>query len=267
VWQLRSRSPNDVLRLGRVAAERWREVPGGLSLLASEPVAFDAEDRMTRLPLVIESLFREPENARVTVVLESAWLPFMLAEVGPSVWRKAEVAALLRHRLAMLHGNPVDPVAAWDVRVDHRPGERWGLGYGFSPLLREALADGAARTGKSWSALMPAVAWGWQRMRSAGVSAKPATVFAWQEQDRTLLCSFEARRLVALHPAGGAFLSVESLADEVAAHLARSGLPERGQAVVATSWSSDSELPSNSLHTSWYSMAAPTLTPTSKAAA
>jgi hypothetical protein len=256
VWRLRQSSSREVLRLGRVAAERWQEVPGGLACVASQPLVFDAAGRFEQLPGAIEALFGRTGNARVTVVLESAWVPLMLAETGRSVWRRPEVEALLRHRLALLHDDPADPVAEWDVRVDHSVGNAQALAYGFSSSLREALAEAARLVGREWAALLPAWAWGWQRSRPQRQWSGRVGHWALNEQDRMLLGSFEAGRLVALNAAARVCDDSQSLAQGLAAHVVRSGLPASEWPVVATAWCAAPQLPASAERVMWQGLGA-----------
>lgn len=258
MWRLKPTSSREVLRLGRVAAERWQEVPGGLICVASQPVDTDAADRLAELPRVIKALFAQAGDARVTVVLESAWVPLMLAETGSSIWRRPEVEALLRHRLALLHDEPLDAVAEWDVRVDHRAGDARAVGYGFSSRLREALDQAARRVGREWAALLPAWAWGWQRSQPQRQWLGRAGHWALYEQDRLLLGSFEAGRLVALNAAATMCDNSQSLAREVAVHVVRSGLSASEWPVVATAWRVAPELPVSAERVIWRGLGAAT---------
>jgi hypothetical protein len=256
VWRLRQPSSREVLRLGRVAVERWQEVPGGLVCVATRPLAADAVDRFEELPSAIEALFGASKGAHVTVVVESAWLPVMRVETGPAVWRRAEVEALLRHRLGLLYDEPSDPVREWDMRIDHRAGESWALGYGFSPRLREALAEAARLTGHEWASLSPAWAWGWQRMRPQRHWAGKTGHWAMHEQDRMLLGSFEAGRLIALNAAATVCDSSESLMQELVSHGARSGLAPVEWPCAATTWRAAGDLPVNTGRVMWQGLAA-----------
>lgn len=237
MWRLSQSSPRDVLRLGRLAAERWQARPEGLVCVASQPFPPAAGDRFAPVPRAIETLFSQPGDARVTVVLESAWVPVMLAETGRAVWRRPEVEALLRHRFAQLYDDPADPVSEWDVRVDHRAGDARALGYGFSPRLRAALGEAARLVGRSWTSWVPAWTWGWQRARPERRWAGKTGHWAWQEQDRLLVGSFEAGAVVALDAAAAVCGSQDAVVREVALHAARSGLPAVGWPVVAASMS------------------------------
>ncbi|MCR5881415.1 hypothetical protein LRS03_00460 [Rhizobacter sp. J219] len=251
MWRLKQSSSREVLRLGRLAAERWKEVPGGLTCVAAHPLTPDAADRFAPLPHAIESLFAQAGDARVTVVLESAWVPLMLAETGRAIWHRSEVEALLRHRFAALHDELTDPVGEWDVRVDHRPGDQWALGYGFSSRLRMALDEASRLSGREWVACLPAWSWGWQRVQPQRQWAKNAGHWVWQEQDRMLLGSFVAGRPVALNPAGRWSHDAESLGSELRVHSVRCGLQSADWHAVVAGWHAASELPASAGHLTW----------------
>lgn len=235
MWPLNRVSPREVLRLGHLAAERWTDGPEGLTLSSSQPL-LPPSKALAQLPSSIEALFAGAQASSVTVVLESAWVPVMLAETGASVWRRAEVEALLRHRLALLHDDPADPVGEWDVRVDHRAGEPLALGYGFSPRLRNALDQAARTLGREWSALVPAWAWGWQRSHPQRHWGQKDGHWSWQEQDRTLLGSFRAGRLVAFDAACEPCESGEPLAQALAVHKLRHGLQAFTWPLASSGW-------------------------------
>lgn len=257
MWRLRRSSVREVLRIGRVAVERWKELPGGLACVASQPLPLNPAYRLAQLPQAIETLFGQGGvSARVTVILESAWLPMMLVETGYAVWRRAEVEALLRHRFALLHDEPLNPVRDWDIRLDHHAGSPQALGYGFSPHLREALADAARRVGHEWESLLPAWVWGWQRALPRRHLSSQIGHWAWEEQDRMLLGSFEKGRLVALNAAALPCGNTESLLREVQTHAVRSGLPTSELSVVATTWQAAEELPVHTEGVVWQGLGA-----------
>jgi len=253
VWPLSRRASREVLRLGRVAAERWVEVRGGLRRVASQPVEAQAMDRWSALSSTIEALYASADAASdTTVVLESAWVPVMLADTGPSVWRRDEVEALLKHRFGLLYDEPADPVSAWDVRVDHHAGELRALAYAFSPRLRDALAQAARNTRREWAALTPAFAWAWQRSRP-GASVH----WALQEQDRMLLASFDAGRPVALNAAVPLHDGASELVQEVKRHEIRTGQGSVIHPVVAAVWKSPQELPAGAGPVTWLCLVSP----------
>jgi hypothetical protein len=233
--------------------------------VASQAIDTQALDRWTALSTAIEALYGSGNGAAdTTVVLESAWVPVMLADTGPSLWRRDEVEALLRHRLGLMYDDPAEPVSAWDVRVDHRAGEHRALGYGFSPRLRDALALASRTTRRDWSVLTPAWAWAWQRSRPGG-----SVHWVLQEQDRMLLASFDAGRPVALNAAVPLREGSSELALEAKRHEIRTGQAGVARAVVATVWKAPLDLPAGVGSVTWLCLASPTGTslPTRKVAA
>lgn len=236
MWRLRRSSSNEMLRLGRVAAERWTDGPDGLTLVASQPLGAAS---LAQLPSVIKALFSAASAERAAVVLESAWVPLILAETGDAVWRQAEVEALLRHRLSLLHDDPADPVGEWDVRVDRSADDARALGYGFSPLLRDALREAGDAVGCEWRSLLPAWVWGWQRFQPQRQWRASTGHWAWQEQDRTLLGSFDGGRLVAFNAACAPHDGHDALAKAVATHGVRHGLQASTWPVTSSGWGGD----------------------------
>lgn len=234
MWRPRRSSSREVLRLGRVAAERWSDGPHGLLLVASQPL--ETSGAVIQLPAAVEALLSGKGASSIVVVLESAWVPLLLANTGNSVWRPTELEALLRHRLALLYDDPVDPVSEWDVRVDHRAGEALALGYGFSPRLRAALSEAFHASGREWAALVPAWTWAWQRFKPQRQWPRADGHWAWQEQDRTLLGSFKGGRLVAFNAASEACGRREALAQALAVHKIRNGLQASEWPVTSSGW-------------------------------
>jgi hypothetical protein len=256
VWRRDGGASHDVLRIGRMAVERWADRRGGLRRVAAVPLAVEPATKFAQLGEAIRSLLAGGAGPQVHAVLESAWVPVMLVETGTAVWRPADVEALLRHRMGLLYDEPADPVAAWDVRVDHRAGERHALGYGFSPRLREALAEAASAAGCEWSSLMPAWAWGWRRVRPDRGWTKGQGHWAWHEQDRLLIGSFDAGRPVALNAAAPACHRADDLMQAVTAHRVRTGQSGTEAHVAATAWTCDGPPPPSTKQVAWHVLAA-----------
>lgn len=214
-----------MLRLGRSAAQRWLVAKarnanhaGGTGLVLIDSSEFPADawtassDFTVRPELwptaalmgALSQLYPIPPQGGLEVVLESTWLPVMLAETGGALVSESEALALLRHRLAQKYDSPDDPVASWEVRVSFEPGEALALGYGLSPQVSGALNQAAAHLGLKYKALTPALAWGWQRATAAGCFSGEAIWWGWQEQDRLLLGRVEGKnsavQLKSLHP-------------------------------------------------------------------
>lgn len=240
MWPRSHMPSGELLRLGRVAAERWVDGPQGLVRQGAVPLhgtgALRADELLTALP----TLFASPPSASVSVVLESAWVPVILVETGPTLWAGPQVEALVRHRFGLLHG---DVVAGWDLRVDHQPGEHWALGYGFAPALRNVLDSAAATLNTRWSALTPAWAWGWQRVRPEKRWPQGTGHWAWAEQDRVLLGTFEHGRPVGLNPAVCHFTQTAGLNEAVAIESIRHGRLSSTLPAAASSWDTPAALP------------------------
>lgn len=229
-WWGATRSCEEVLHIGRHSVQRGSvgQIDGAkhqphTDLSAQGKIelpelAWDRTAHSTAWPVealtdALAQLFpRPPQGGGVEVVLESTWLPVMLAETGGVLVSEAEAEALLRHRLAQLYDTPHDPVVKWDVRVSFSPGDALALGYGLSPQVGGALNNSAARLGFKITALFPAWSWGWQRAQTEGVFAQhdakigvhTARWWGWQEQDRLLLGRVEGEaanaQLKSLHP-------------------------------------------------------------------
>ena len=123
-------------------------------------------DRHGYLTALLHELYADKPQGKVHVVVESAWLPLLLADTGGGLLSAGEVQALVRHRLNACHAGPSDDLAAWDVRVDYRAGDRFSLGYGFTPHHKQAVLAAAAEAGLRLDAVTPAFLWGWKQVRS-----------------------------------------------------------------------------------------------------
>lgn len=211
----------DVIRVGRLRVERWCWSATGLVCARScEVPAVPAAPR-THAEAVASALARllcaalqEAQAAgkqavrrlhHADLVVESAWLPIMLIDTGPHLWKRAHIEALARHRLARLHEVPGESIAAWHVLVEHSAGDRQALVFGLSPAVHSMLVAAGAKCQIQWSSLQPAFAWGWQRLRGRRSLASPGW-WLWLEQDRTLLCHVGGGRLKAMN-AGAALTS------------------------------------------------------------
>lgn len=182
----------DVLRIGARGVELWRLEPLGLkqvrAVLLGGRTSLEASLRELLVP-------EASEKRPVDVVLESAWLPVVLLETGRQAWSRRVVEGLLRHRLARVHDERGDPVSDWALGVDHRPGDRFGLGFGLSPRVRAQVEQVCAGTGHVMASLQPALQWGLRRTRAR------SGWWVWLEQDRALVALLEQGRIVVLQPA------------------------------------------------------------------
>ena len=224
---------DEVLRVGRHSVQRWavastegaKNTAGTTMLLqASADLPADAWGPSSwpsaALSAALAQLYPSAPESGLEVVLESTWLPVMLAQTGGVLVSEAQAAALLRHRLAQWYDGPDDPVALWDMRVSFNPGDALALGFGLSPHVSNALNQAASQLGFRITAVTPAWAWGWQRAQAVGALtnsvgkrvtnnvsngvASEALWWGWQEEDRLLLGLVEGEgataQLKSLHP-------------------------------------------------------------------
>ena len=158
MWPFEFLGGRETLRVGRHVIERWVEVAGGLSLASSQSLPEEPRLDTASLASTLQALYPTPSAAAITVVLESIWLPLVLAEVGPALWKPAQVKALMQHRLNLAHGQAVDSASSWDLRVNHLAGERFALGYGLHPSLKQSFVEAGKPLGLKWAALLPSFA-------------------------------------------------------------------------------------------------------------
>lgn len=238
--------PAGCLRIGRHAIERWAPSSDGhgWTLKASVPLPEDALSQPTCLVAAMAQLYPHPPAAGISLVLESAWLPVVLAETGGTLVSDAQARALVRHRLHRLYDTPSDPVAAWDVRANFLAGDAHALGYGLSPHVHQALTQAAETLGLTWRAITPAWVWGWERTWQR---SKPADLFpdktgwwGWQEQDRLLLAQVSVHgskaQLTSLHPGLAWSNDAQAVHQAVQAEAIRLGLPGTPQAIRLAVW-------------------------------
>lgn len=194
----------DVLRIGRERVELWESAPQGLMLRGQHPLDGAGEPNAAALRAALRGLLHEGSSeqgetgsatSRLDAVIESAWLPVMLLDVGQTLWSRGQVEALLRHRLTQLYGDRDGLVC--DVQLDHRAGDAVGLGYGLAPSVKQVVLDAVAAAGIRLASLQPAFAWGWQRL--ARHRRKRSGWWVWMEQDRSLIGNMENGRVSALN--------------------------------------------------------------------
>ena len=199
MWPLES--ARDIVRIGRERVEWWSHGAQGLDLRRQQPLDLPAGPDADALSVALHALFeaQHGEGRRsIEVVLESAWLPAMLLPTGPTPWSTAKLHALLRHRLGQLYGGMHDPIEAWELQLDHRPGDAQAVGYGLAPLIKSAVIDAAAAAGRRLASVQPALAWGRHRLEPVIRRAADAW-WVWVEQDRSLVCRLEACRISAMN--------------------------------------------------------------------
>jgi len=251
VWPLSRPATGECLRIGRSAVQRWAGQGAGLELVATLPLPANAVNEPECLGQALGELYADKPQGKVSLVLESAWLPLLLADTGGSLLSAAEAEALVRHRLSAYHAGPDDDLSAWDVRVDYRAGDRFALGYGLAPGVKQILLDAAERAGLQLNALTPAFVWGWQRLRPPVKTGW----WVWPEQDRMLLGRVEAGRLVALNPAAALADTSAAIGRFVHAEAARWGMPAASvEGICAASWQPPAQMPAPSQGVAWCSV-------------
>ena len=271
MWPFERKREQEYLLIGRHALERWSGPATALSLVARQALPEGATLSSTELQSALLLLFPNPPQMKITVLLESAWLPVLLLEVGATLWTPAQVEPLLRHRLHSLYGEPQGMPVDWELRLDYVPGQPFALGYGIPAHLRQSLVAVGQALGLRWAALLPAVGWGFQRLRSAyrardrmdrsnsTNSTDKSVWWVWPEQDRLLLARMEDQRMVSLHPGLALTDSPASIVRMVAAEAARTGSAVPHAPIRAATWSSGMVAASASDRLEWCSITAPAL--------
>lgn len=200
MWLLERR--RDVLRIGRERVELWQRSPAGLALQDQRTLEPADAPAAGVLEAALHQLFTRPSaeraSRRMDVVLESAWLPVMAFELGEVLWPRERIEALLRHRFGQWYGD--SEVQAWHLRLDHRPGDPAGVGYGLAPAVQRAIDSAAQAAGIRLASLQPAFAWGWQQLRRRRKGGRGW--WLWLEQDRSLIAWVERRRVRFLNAGG-----------------------------------------------------------------
>lgn len=236
MWPLDRMSVTEYLRIGRHSVDRWAGSSLTLSLVDSCALPADSGLDADNLLPALRALYPNRPQAVVTVLLESAWLPLLLVEAGPALWTSAQVEPLLRHRLDMIHGTTRASTSGWDLRVDYRPGERFALGYGMPPLLKQALADTGDALGLEWAALLPAFAWGLDRLRPTRHWSGRSGWWVWPEQDRLLVARITSNRVVALNAGASCSDDPAQITHLVDVERLRCGLPASVEPIGAATW-------------------------------
>lgn len=185
----------DVLRVGREEVQLWHAAGAGLALGDREALpSGDACGAPVLRAAVAALLGRTASRRALDVVVESAWLPVLPIEPGAMLLGQASVEALLRHRVEQVHGS--EPGDTWALMLEHRPGERHGVGYALSASVRSVLLAAIADAKRDAASMQPALAWGRRRL---GRQVPAAGWLLWTEQDRTLLALLGRGRVHALN--------------------------------------------------------------------
>lgn len=242
MWR-RDRRPTGVVRIGRHAVECWVTSGASLVLTVTEPLPFTPS--LAELAVALRAALARVPAFSPSAVIESVWMPLVLADTGRSVWAPAPIEALVRHRLGMNYRDTADPVAGWDLRVDHRPGDAQALGFGLPAKLKQVVMDCARERGVAWTSVLPAWAWGLDRLRPQRALPGRSGWWVWPEQDRHLVARFSAGRLVGLNPGakvGGAAPEIDSA---VAHESVRLGLSPLDAHISVATWGAASVEPAS----------------------
>lgn len=245
MWPFEAR--REVLRIGRHGAELWRHRAQGLALIHSTRV-----DSRHDLAGALHALFAAQPGGRggVDVLLESAWLPVLLLETGPDLWSRDTVQGLLRHRLERVYDERDDAVASWGLAVDHRPGERFGIGFGLSPRVQSTVNEACAAAGRQVASMQPM--WQWARRRLAPQEGW----WMWMEQDRALVALLARGQVVALQPAADVPVTEAQAREIVRIEQVRAGLGAVANAIPMAGWQAPFT-PIAASEVSWRGVAAP----------
>jgi hypothetical protein len=252
VWPFERR--HDVMRVARDSVELWAWTPQGLVRRDHEAIAGEPLDAAALMNSARRVLARQADGARaVDVVLESSWLPVLAIEPGPTLLAQAQVEALLRHRLALLFGDASPD--AWSVQVEHRAGDRQGLGYALRPEVKQALLDAATAVKRKVASIQPAFVWG--RLYFGKRLPRDGWCL-WQEQDRTLVVMFTSGRVRALNAGAPVLRNTAQAMRLVEVEAQRQGQPTVVSMLVAAGWDSSPGARTSSPTMSWLCVAAPT---------
>jgi hypothetical protein len=202
--------------------------------------------------MTVAAIARQNSHGPVTLVLESAWLPLMLVDMGVTLLNGKQVLALVRHHLGTLYGSPADPISEWDIRVDHRAGERFALAYGLSGRLKGMLLAESVSAGIRWSSIEPAFDWG--RRQSAPGQPKDHRYawWVWREQDRQVVAHLKAGRVSGLHPAMPCAESIDEIVANVRAEEARLGIQTDPDSIGVGAWEPMRQRQDEDRRVSWH---------------
>jgi hypothetical protein len=177
-----------------------------------------------------------PRATAITLLVESAWMPVTLVDTGPVLLRSTQIEALVRHRFGLHHSGALDPVADWDLRITHRAGDRNAVAYAVAPIVKRTLVDAAKELGLKIDAMLPASAWGWDRLLRGKVCPPPRGWWIWPEQDRTLVARIAADQIVALNAGASRFVDPSSALNLVRVEAVRLGIEAMDEPIMMATW-------------------------------
>ncbi len=254
MWPLDLMLSREVLRLGYRSAERWVVGADGLTLETAASFRADRPPGISDVSLALRSLYGRSTCRASVVVLESAWLPVMLIEVGAQLWMDSQVASLMRHRFSLLYADSGSSVSAWDVRVDYCAGERWAIGYALDPQLRRVFNEISKQMNIRLFSFVPAWTWAWKRLRPDRHWSGRTGQWAWVEQDRMLLTTFEAGRPAGLNPAMRLCSTTEEIERAADSEAMRLGHAIGTARIAAASWDIREIPKASDSRTRWYAV-------------
>jgi hypothetical protein len=257
VWPFESTRSTEALRVGRHAIERWSQTGNSLELVGSQALPAGHKWDAESLASTLQALYPTPSAAEITAVFESVWLPLILVEVGPTLWKPTQIEALLRHRLNLAYGQASIPAAGWELRADHVAGERFALGYGLQFPLKQCFVEAGSCLGLKWAALVPSFSWGLGRLNPSRRWIGRTGWYCWPEQDRMVLARLAANRVVALHPCASFTHDPEQILRAVEIERIRCGTVVSGEPICAATWGLLREVARPKESFSWVSIALP----------
>ena len=258
MWQ-RKRSPRHYVRIGRHAIERWVDRSSGLECVDLRTLPEGGMPPTTAdIDTGLRAILQDPTRTRVTLLLESALMPALLIEAGADLWRPTQIQSLLRHRLDALYTQPGKQAHAWETRVDFAAGEPAALGFGLPATLKDTLGQACASARVDCRGMLPALAWGLDRLGATRQLRAPQGWLGWAEQDRLLLVNFRRNRVTELNAAAVRIADSTAIQRQVAGECVRRGFSHEG-VVVATRWDAHSvnEVPSGTDSVTWVDIGRP----------
>lgn len=197
MWPLEIGRP-DIVRVGAHRIERWTWAKGWTCLGEADlPERGSAYAAAVLLDPLRRMVAPGSGKKALVAVIESALIPVILVDTGGRLWKVEQIEGLVRHHLRLTYGGPEAPVDAWQVRFDHRFGDRFALGFAAGDGVMSVLHDAARSAGTTWRGIVPAFAWAFD-----GVRRLRHGRWVLEEQDRSIVADLERGRITALNPAG-----------------------------------------------------------------
>ena len=224
------------VRIGRAAVEHWAPTDGGLTLRASVVLPVHSVQQPEQVGVALQELCEVRPTGPVTLLFESAWLPVMLVDLGSRLWSVGQLEALLRHRLDLLYGADAESSSTWALRLLHHAGDCHAVGYGLQPSVLQAVRSAAEALNVVWAGLLPASAWGWQRVQPVLPRKEGGGWWVWPEQDRNLLVRVRNNRWAGLHAGAAPDSDEQSIKQAIAAECVRLGVSNSREPITAAHW-------------------------------